>query len=211
VWNLAKPTVWVNVLQLRLPLQVHLCLFGRSWAAFCTLAPRWPHIATKTNDLDGQFGVGTIDTATPPTNLLLTPMMTLPCLQQAGVCHSDLHLWEGSVGGFKTKHKPPFVLGHEMEGVVLAVGQVRSLYTQLCLLAIAAVFAKFGLQGDGFIWSPWRQGYLVSLATGLFGLHGDGVVWSTGRRGLFSIAEVATQTKMVRHHSSSKADKVERR
>ncbi len=46
----------------------------------------------------------------------------------AGVCHSELHMWEGkwNLGG--GKHLPsdpsqlPCVLGHEIEGEVLAVG-----------------------------------------------------------------------------------------
>jgi len=40
----------------------------------------------------------------------------------AGMCHSDLHLWEGEIGGFKVGGKPPFVVGHEFEGEVVAVG-----------------------------------------------------------------------------------------
>ena len=40
----------------------------------------------------------------------------------AGICHSDLHIWEGEIGGNKFSPKVPFVLGHEMEGVVVAVG-----------------------------------------------------------------------------------------
>lgn len=38
------------------------------------------------------------------------------------MCHSDVHLWQGAIGGFKMSRKPPFVLGHEMEGRVVAVG-----------------------------------------------------------------------------------------
>ena len=40
----------------------------------------------------------------------------------AGMCHSDLHLWEGEIGGFKTSAKLPMVVGHEMEGEVVGVG-----------------------------------------------------------------------------------------
>lgn len=49
--------------------------------------------------------------------------------QHCGVCHSDLHLHDGyfDVGGgnklqVKTEDSLPFVLGHEVEGTVMAVG-----------------------------------------------------------------------------------------
>ncbi|HMK67568.1 MAG TPA: alcohol dehydrogenase [Stellaceae bacterium] len=48
----------------------------------------------------------------------------------AGVCHSDLHLWEGEydLGGGKKLHvkdrgiTPPFTMGHEIVGEVVALG-----------------------------------------------------------------------------------------
>jgi len=45
----------------------------------------------------------------------------------AGMCHSDLHIWEGyfDLGGGKKMplpYKRPFSLGHEIEGEVIAVG-----------------------------------------------------------------------------------------
>jgi len=45
----------------------------------------------------------------------------------AGMCHSDLHIWEGyfKLGGGKKLPLPysrPFTLGHEIEGVVVAAG-----------------------------------------------------------------------------------------
>jgi D-arabinose 1-dehydrogenase-like Zn-dependent alcohol dehydrogenase len=48
----------------------------------------------------------------------------------AGVCHSDLHLWEGEydLGGGKKLHvkdrgiTPPFTMGHEIVGEVMALG-----------------------------------------------------------------------------------------
>jgi len=50
-------------------------------------------------------------------------------VQRCGVCHSDLHVQDGyfALGGDKrldiTKHRPlPFTLGHEIAGVIAAVG-----------------------------------------------------------------------------------------
>src|SRR6202161_3142365 len=50
-------------------------------------------------------------------------------IERCGVCHSDLHLQDGyfSLGGDKrldiTKDRPlPFTLGHEITGVIEAVG-----------------------------------------------------------------------------------------
>src|SRR5271154_3086485 len=48
----------------------------------------------------------------------------------AGVCHSDLHIWEGEydLGGGRTLKvrdrgmKPPFTMGHEIVGEVVALG-----------------------------------------------------------------------------------------
>ncbi len=54
-------------------------------------------------------------------------------IESCGVCHSDLHLWEGffSLGGGNkldvSRGRPlPFTLGHEIVGEVVAVGPVAS-------------------------------------------------------------------------------------
>ena len=47
----------------------------------------------------------------------------------AGLCHSELHMWEGkfNLGGGRSMPLPPqmlpCVLGHEIEGEVLSVGE----------------------------------------------------------------------------------------
>lgn len=49
----------------------------------------------------------------------------------AGMCHSELHLWEGffdfgdgkKAGGRKASREKPFTLGHEIEGLIVAAGE----------------------------------------------------------------------------------------
>ena len=50
-----------------------------------------------------------------------------------GVCHSDIHLWDGffNLGGEKKSdlsgvHQLPFTLGHEIAGTVKALGETAS-------------------------------------------------------------------------------------
>jgi len=47
-------------------------------------------------------------------------------LTHSGVCHSDVHLWDGGfdMGGVRepATARPPCTLGHEMEGIVLEIG-----------------------------------------------------------------------------------------
>jgi len=50
------------------------------------------------------------------------PGETLLRVEAAGLCHSDLHVWEGSFGKFVSEGKP-LSLSHEIAGVVAATGE----------------------------------------------------------------------------------------
>ncbi len=79
---------------------------------------------------------------------------------RSGVCHSDLHIWEGyfELGGgkrFYVKERgcvPPFTLGHEPFGIVEAVGPRAPKSLQLarsgsCIPGSAAASARSARRG----------------------------------------------------------------
>jgi len=74
-----------------------------------------------------QYGEALVENESAPP--AVTGREVLLKISACGVCHSDVHLWEGffDLGGgkqldVKGKRKLPFTLGHEIVGEVVAVG-----------------------------------------------------------------------------------------
>lgn len=51
------------------------------------------------------------------------PGQVLIRVAACGVCHSDVHLWQGEWEGFKSRMPSPLVLGHEVAGVIVETGR----------------------------------------------------------------------------------------
>lgn len=99
-------------------------------------------------------------------------------VQACGMCHSDLHIHSGgfNAGGGQTQsiagsHSLPFTLGHEIEGVIEALGPQAELPTGLVLGSRVAVYPWIGC-GTCPACMAGRE--LACTAPRQLGIHRDG-------------------------------------
>ncbi|MEM1597385.1 MAG: alcohol dehydrogenase catalytic domain-containing protein [Pyrobaculum sp.] len=74
------------------------------------------HKAALFYEVGGPFKIGEV--ATPP----VPPYGVLVRTRSVGVCHSDLHLWRGDFAALGMPKRLPWVVGHEIVGVVVERG-----------------------------------------------------------------------------------------
>ena len=76
------------------------------------------HKAILFYEIGGPFKMGEV--ITPP----VPPYGVLVKVKSVGVCHSDLHLWQGDYISIGLPRKLPWIVGHEIVGIVTQKGSL---------------------------------------------------------------------------------------